>query len=49
MDRRRFLKLTSVALAGAVALPAVALPQKTTASAGLWSVWDDSLTLTSPH
>ncbi len=41
MDRRRFLKLTSVALAGAVALPAVARPQKTSVSTGLWSVWDD--------
>jgi hypothetical protein len=40
MDRRRLLKLTSIALTDAGALPAVARPQKAGASPGLWSVWD---------
>jgi hypothetical protein len=40
MDRRRLLKLTSVALAGAAAFPAVAHTQTRRAAPGLWSVWD---------
>lgn len=40
MDRRRLLKLTSVALAGAVTLPATAGTHKTSAAPGLWQVWD---------
>lgn len=43
MDRRRLLKLTSAAVAGAGALPAVARPQKAGASQGLWSVWDNAI------
>ena len=39
MDRRRLLKLTSVALAGA-ALPEVVRAQTKGAAPGLWSVWD---------
>ena len=41
MDRRRLLKLTSVALAGAAALPALPRAQTTGAAPGLWSVWDN--------
>ncbi len=43
MDRRRLLKLTSIALAGAAALPALARAQTAAAppaAPGLWSVWD---------
>ena len=42
MDRRRLLKLTSLAFAGAVATPAVARPQKASTGKGLWSVWDSA-------
>jgi len=41
MDRRRLLKLTSVALASAVALPTVVQAQKSK-SPGLWGVWDSA-------
>src|ERR1700741_4782664 len=41
MDRRRLLKLTSIALAGAAALPTVVQSQKSKSS-GLWSVWDSA-------
>jgi len=41
MDRRRMLKLTSVALAGAAALPAAAGAPAKRAARGLWGVWDD--------
>jgi len=42
MDRRRLLTLTSIALAGATALPGVALAQTKRAGPGLWSVWDNA-------
>ncbi len=42
MDRRRMLTLTSVALAGAVALPEAAGAQTKKAAPGLWSVWDSA-------
>ena len=42
MDRRRLLKLTSVALAGAAALPAGARAAAKGAAPGLWSVWDNA-------
>ena len=42
MDRRRLLKLTSIALAGAAAPPALALAQTKRASPGLWGVWDNA-------
>lgn len=41
MDRRRLLKLTSIALAGAAALPVLAPAQTKRAAPGLWSVWDN--------
>ena len=40
MDRRRLPKLTSLAIAGGVALPAAADRRAPTGAAGLWSVWD---------
>jgi kynurenine formamidase len=42
MDRRRLLKLTSVALAGAAGLPAIAGAQANRGSPGLWGVWDSA-------
>jgi kynurenine formamidase len=42
MNRRNLLKLTSLALAGAVALPAVARTPTRSAAPGLWSVWDSA-------
>jgi kynurenine formamidase len=41
MDRRRMLKLTSIAFAGAAALPA-ADAQTRRAAPGLWAVWDSA-------
>jgi hypothetical protein len=38
MDRRRLLKLTSVAMGGALALPALGCAGQS--APGLWSVWD---------
>jgi kynurenine formamidase len=40
MDRRRMLKLTSIALAGAAGFPTLARAQAASAAPGLWSVWD---------
>lgn len=41
MDRRRLLKLTSVAVGGAIALPAIGCSKSAApAAAGLWDVWD---------
>jgi kynurenine formamidase len=42
MDRRRLLKLTSLALAGAAALPDVARARAASAAPGLWSTWDSA-------
>lgn len=42
MDRRRLLKFTSIALAGAAALPPVARAQPRGAAPGHWSVWDSA-------
>jgi len=42
MDRRRLLKLTSIAFAGAAGLPAVADAQPKRGSPGLWGVWDSA-------
>src|SRR5262245_29389833 len=42
MDRRRLLKLTSVALAGTAALPATASAQSKRSAPGLWGVWDSA-------
>jgi len=42
MDRRRMLKLTSIAFAGASALPAVEGAQAKGAAPGLWGVWDSA-------
>jgi len=39
MDRRRLLKLTSIALAGAAGIPALAA-KPAAAAPGLWRVWD---------
>ena len=39
MDRRRMLKLTSIAFAGAAALPAAGA-QTRRAAPGLWAIWD---------
>ena len=41
MNRRRLLKLTSIAFAGTAAWPALA-QSPTTKSTGLWSVWDSA-------
>jgi kynurenine formamidase len=41
MNRRSLLKLTSAALAGAVALPPFVNAETKSAAAGLWGVWDD--------
>jgi len=40
MDRRRMLKLTSIAIAGPTSLPAVGEARAKGAGPGLWSVWD---------
>lgn len=40
MDRRRLLKLTSIAFAGGAALPAAAPAVAKGGGPGLWSVWD---------
>jgi len=42
MDRRRLFKLTSVAIAGAFALPEEAGAQPKGGGPGLWSVWDNA-------
>ena len=42
MDRRRILTLTSVALAGAIGLPATAAARAKKSAPGLWSVWDNA-------
>ena len=42
LDRRRLLKLTSLAMVGAASLPATASPRTSTVSRGLWSVWDQA-------
>jgi kynurenine formamidase len=42
MNRRKLLKLTSIALAGATALPALPQDRATSRSPGLWSVWDSA-------
>ena len=42
MDRRRMLTLTSIALAGASALPDVVSAQARKAAPGLWGVWDNA-------
>lgn len=42
MNRRKLLKLTSVALAGATGLPAIAQARATLPSPGLWGVWDSA-------
>jgi kynurenine formamidase len=42
MDRRRMLKLTSIALAGAGSLPTAVSAQAKHAGPGLWSVWDNA-------
>ena len=42
MDRRRLLKLTSIAFAGAVGLPQTARAQAKRAAPGLWGVWDNA-------
>jgi kynurenine formamidase len=42
MDRRRLLKLTSIAFAGAATLPAVAQAGSKATAPGLWRVWDDA-------
>ncbi len=41
MNRRNLLKLTSAALAGAVALPPLVNAETKSAAAGLWGVWDE--------
>ena len=43
MDRRRLLKLTSIALAGAYALPEAAHAQAAQTAPGLWNVWDSAI------
>jgi hypothetical protein len=42
MDRRRLLKLTSIALTGAAVLPAIGCKKAEDKSLGLWSVWDNA-------
>jgi kynurenine formamidase len=41
MDRRRLLKLTSIAIGGAAVLPTVTGAKTTSTATGLWSVWDN--------
>lgn len=43
MDRRQMLRLTSVAMAGAAALPVMASGREQGAAPGLWSIWDAAL------
>jgi hypothetical protein len=40
MDRRRLLKLTSIAIGGAAVLPTFTSAKTTSTAPGLWSVWD---------
>ena len=42
MDRRRLLKLTSLAFAGPLALPETAHAQSKRLAPGLWGVWDNA-------
>ena len=42
MDRRRLLKLTSLTIAGAAAVPAVRCTSEQSSAPGLWSTWDSA-------
>ena len=43
MDRRRLLKLTSIAFAGATVLPTIGCTKAKSQSPGLWNVWDNAI------
>jgi kynurenine formamidase len=42
MDRRRLFKLTSAAVGGALALPAVGCAKRGARAPGLWGMWDEA-------